>query len=65
MLAGQKPDDLATLAHGEVEEVSRGASEAQLLEIAGYVNNRQHVILALAAILALSIITNLVMVTTR
>jgi len=65
MLAGQKPDDLATLAHGEVEEISRGASEAQLLEIAGYVNNRQHVILALAAILALSIITNLVMVTTR
>ena len=66
MLAGQKPDDLATLAEGDVDGfTNRGASEAQLIEIAGYVNGRQHMILALAAILALSVITNLVMITTR
>jgi serine/threonine-protein kinase len=66
MLAGQKPDDLATLAEGDADGSTRGsASEAQLIEIAGYVNGRQHVIVALAAILALSVITNVVMITTR
>ncbi len=54
MLAGQKPDDLATLAEGDVDDcTNRGATEAQLVEIAGYVNGRQHMIVALAAILAL------------
>src|SRR5262249_37410556 len=66
MLAGQKPDDLATLAEGDSAEVNRSsASEAQLIEIAGYVNGRKHIIVALAAILALSVITNVVMITTR
>jgi eukaryotic-like serine/threonine-protein kinase len=65
MIAGQKPDDLATLAEGDAEEGNRGATEAQLIELAGYVNGRQHIILALAAILALSVITNVVMLTTR
>jgi serine/threonine-protein kinase len=66
MIAGQKPDDLATLAEGEAEDgVPRGASEAQLIEVAAYVNGRQHIILALGAILALSVITNIVMLATR
>lgn len=65
MIAGQKPDDLATLSEGDVEAMNRGATEAQLVEIAGYVNNRQHIIVALAAILALSVITNVVVLTTR
>jgi serine/threonine-protein kinase len=66
MIAGQKPDDLATLSQGDAEEgAGREFSEAQLVELAGYVNSRQHVIVALAAILALSVVTNLVMLTTR
>ncbi len=65
MIAGQKPDDLATLAQGDVEDTTRGVSEAQLLEVAGYVNSRQSIIVALAAILALSVITNVVVLATR
>jgi len=65
MIAGQKPDDLATLSEGDVDAQNRGATEAQLIEIAGYVNSRQHIIVALAAILALSVITNVVVLTTR
>jgi len=65
MIAGQKPDDLATLSEGDVDDANRGPSEAQLAELAGYVNSRQHVIVALAAILALSVITNIVVLTTR
>ncbi|MHC5540474.1 serine/threonine protein kinase [Singulisphaera rosea] len=65
MIAGQKPDDLATLAEGDVDEANRGATEAQLIELAGYVNGRQHIIIALTAILALSVITNLVVLVTR
>jgi len=65
MIAGQKPDDLATLAEGDVEDGTRGISEAQLIEVASYVNSRQSVIVALAAILALSVITNVVVLATR
>ena len=61
MIAGQKPDTLAVLSQGEFEEVAgQGATEEQLIEIAGYVNSRNTVIAALAMILALSIVTNVV-----
>jgi serine/threonine-protein kinase len=65
MIAGAKPDDLATLSEGDSEIMNRAATEAQLVELAGYVNSRQHIIVALVAILALSVITNVVVLTTR
>ena len=61
IIAGQKYDDLATLAEGEVSEDEgdgTGASDAQLAEMAGYVNSRHLIIGALAAMLALSMVTN-------
>jgi serine/threonine-protein kinase len=60
MIAGQKPDTLATLAEGEAREQNQGASEEQLVEIAGYLNSRNSVIAALAMLLALSVVTNVV-----
>jgi serine/threonine-protein kinase len=61
MIAGQKPDTLATLAEGEAEELAMaGASEEQLVEIAAYVNGRNGIIAALAMLLALSVVTNVV-----
>ena len=61
MIAGQKPETLATLAEGEVDEnQSVGASEEQLVEMAGYVNARNGIIAALAMLLALSVVTNVV-----
>jgi hypothetical protein len=65
MIAGQKPDDLASLAEGDAEAMEKGPSEEQLIEYAGYLNSRNHIIAALAALLALSVITNLVFLTTR
>src|SRR3954471_16673218 len=38
MIAGAKPDDLATLSEGDVDDANRGPSEAQLAELAAYVN---------------------------
>jgi eukaryotic-like serine/threonine-protein kinase len=65
MIAGQKPDDLATLAEGDIDDANRGPTEAQLLELAGYVNGRQAWIVWLSLILAISVITNVVVITTR
>jgi len=66
MIAGQKADTLATLSEGEYEEVEAGgATEAQLTEIAAYVNARAGVIAALAMLLALSVVTNLVFLAAR
>ncbi len=61
MIAGQKPETLATLAEGDVDEnQSQGATEEQLVEMAGYVNGRSGIIAALAMLLALSVVTNVV-----
>jgi serine/threonine protein kinase len=65
MIAAQKPDTLAVLAEGDTQEVESGLSEEQMREIAGYVNGRNHVIAAMAALLALSVVTNIVMLATR
>ena len=41
MIAGQKAESLAKLSQGEAAEMEAGgATEAQLVEIAGYVNSR-------------------------
>ena len=67
MIAGQKPDTLAVLAHGESEEamVQYAATDAELREVAGYVNARNNIIAALALLLALSAVTNVVFLVTR
>lgn len=67
MIAGQKLESLASLAEGEAEEgySSGGATEQQLVEMAGYVNGRNSMIAALAMILALSVVTNVVFLATR
>jgi serine/threonine-protein kinase len=66
MIAGQKPDTLAALAEGEAEEdQGEGASEEQMLEMAGYVNSRNGIIAALAMLLALSVVTNVVFLAVR
>ena len=66
MIAGQKPDTLAALAQGDAEEgAAAGATDAQLREMAGYVNSRNGMIAALAMLLALSVVTNVVFLAAR
>ena len=64
MIAGQKPEAWQALAEGESDLDSlplQGASEEQLVELASYVNNRNHVIATMAMILAVSVITNVIL----
>jgi serine/threonine-protein kinase len=65
MIAAQKPDALSVLSEGDAEDHQPGMNPEQLAEVAGYVNSRHHIIAALAALLALSIVTNVVLMTTR
>jgi serine/threonine-protein kinase len=65
MIAGQKPDTLAVLAEGEAKDTPEGATEEQMIEMAGYVNSRNGIIAALAMLLALSAVTNVVMLAAR
>jgi eukaryotic-like serine/threonine-protein kinase len=63
MIAGQKPETLQALAEGEfdVPYQHQGASEDQMLEMASYVNNRNQIIATMAMILAVSVITNVIL----
>lgn len=67
MMAEQKAENLAALAEGEdaeSDELPLGESEvteAERLEMAGYVNSRNNMITALAILLGLSIASNLVL----
>jgi serine/threonine-protein kinase len=65
MIAAQKPDTFALLAQGETEHVEEGLSEEQMIEIAGFINSRNYIIAALGALLALSVVTNVVFLATR
>jgi eukaryotic-like serine/threonine-protein kinase len=66
MIAGQKPETLLALAEGELDaNRPRGASEAELVELASYVNNRNHLIATMAMLLAFSVITNLILFVVR
>ncbi|APW63271.1 serine/threonine-protein kinase [Paludisphaera borealis] len=66
MIAGQNPDSLEALAQGDVDEFGPTAvSEDQMVEVAGYVNSRNQIIAAMAVILALSIVTNVIMLVVR
>ncbi len=72
MLAQQKSDTLANLAEGEFDEansgargVGSGASEAEMIEMAAIVNNRTNIIAALAILLGLSIVSNVLVLVTH
>jgi len=66
MIAGQKPETLVALAQGELDEQRhRAASEGELVELASYVNNRNHLIATMAMLLAFSVITNLILFVVR
>ncbi|MFO0892885.1 MAG: serine/threonine-protein kinase [Isosphaeraceae bacterium] len=65
MIAGQKPESLEDLAHGESDEAVDGPSEEELIELAGTVNNRNQVIAAIAMLLAVSVITNVILLATH
>jgi serine/threonine protein kinase len=66
MIAGQKPETLLALAQGESDGVHhRSASEDELVELASYVNNRNHLIATMAMLLAVSVITNLILFVAR
>jgi serine/threonine-protein kinase len=66
MIAGQKPETLLALAEGELEfEPHPAASEEELVELASYVNNRNHLIATMAMLLAVSVITNLILFVAR
>jgi eukaryotic-like serine/threonine-protein kinase len=66
MIAGQKPETLVALAEGELDaERRRGATADELVELASYVNNRNHLIATMAMLLAFSVITNLILFVVR
>jgi serine/threonine-protein kinase len=65
MIAAQKPDALAVLAEGDTEQLEQGMNEQQMIEVAGFVNSRNQIIAALATLLALSIVTNVVFLASR
>ena len=65
MIAGQKPDALLGLAEGEADAFDSpvaAASEEQMIEMASYVNNRNVIIAAMAMLLFVSVVTNLILV---
>jgi serine/threonine-protein kinase len=65
MIAAQKPDTLAVLSEGDAEQLEHGMSEEEKREIAGYINSRKMIIAALAGLLFLSVVTNVLLLTTR
>jgi eukaryotic-like serine/threonine-protein kinase len=66
MIAGQKPEALEALAEGEAdayEPASRSfAGEDEMIEMASYVNNRNVIIAAMASLLLISVVTNVILV---
>ncbi|MBV8487331.1 MAG: hypothetical protein JO161_03530, partial [Planctomycetaceae bacterium] len=66
MIAGQNPESLQPLTQGELDrEKPKDTDEQQLIELAGIVNNRNQIIVAIAMLLAVSVITNVILLTTH
>ncbi len=65
MIAGQKPESLEALTEGVADEVVDEPDEGRMIEIAGIVNSRNQIIATIAMLLVLSVITNLILLTTR
>jgi serine/threonine-protein kinase len=63
MIASQKTEALASLAEGDADDYDggaggAGATEAEMIEMAAYVNSRTNIIAGLAILLGLSVVTN-------
>jgi eukaryotic-like serine/threonine-protein kinase len=66
MIAGQKPETLMALSQGESsDDPSSGPTQEQLVQMASYVNSRNHLIATMAMLLAVSVITNLILFVVR
>ena len=68
MIAGQKPETLARPRRRASPTTSTriaGPSEEQMVEMASYVNNRNHIIATMAMLLAVSVITNVILLVVR
>jgi serine/threonine-protein kinase len=65
LIAAQEAESLASLSAGDASEVERGPSEGQMVEVAGYVNSRHMIIAALAVLLAVSGLTNFILIVGR
>jgi serine/threonine-protein kinase len=65
MIAGQRPESLEALAQGEVDEDQEGPGEEELMALAGVVNNRNQIIATIAMLLAVSMITNVILLTVK
>ena len=66
MIAGQNPDSLLALTQGESDhEEPQETEEQQMIELAGIVNSRNQIIVAIAMLLAVSVITNVILLTTH
>ena len=66
MIAGQKPDSLEALAEGDADDYApTTVDEGRMAEIASYVNARNQIIAALAVVLALSMVTNVLFLVAR
>jgi eukaryotic-like serine/threonine-protein kinase len=66
MLAGQRPESLEALVQGEVDDdAARGLNPEDMVELASVVNSRNHIIATVAMLLAISVITNVILLTVR
>ncbi len=68
IIAAQKLDSLTSLSEGEATdyaETGGSVSGSEMEEMAGYVNSRNNIIAALAVLLGLSIVSNVVMLVSR
>ena len=66
MIAGQNPDSLQPLTQGDSDhEEPQETEEQQMIELAGIVNSRNQIIVAIAMLLAVSVITNVILLTTH
>ncbi|WP_165071740.1 serine/threonine-protein kinase [Paludisphaera rhizosphaerae] len=66
MIAGQKPGSLEALSEGDADDYAPSlVDDAQMAEMAGVVNARNQIIAALAVVLAVSMVTNVIMLVAR
>jgi serine/threonine-protein kinase len=67
MIAGQRPETLMALAEGvsDAESELQGPSEDEMIEMASYVNARNQIIATMAMLLALSVVTNVILLVVR
>ena len=66
MIAGQRPESLEALVEGDSEgDEEPGPSEEELVELAGYVNSRNQIIATVAMLLAVSLVTNVILLVVR